>query len=128
MRSQFAKIDLKSNSTLELFIFFKTDSRFHSPNFNLFIEDSDFYQRTRTFKSLCTRYFIGCIIFFSYFGWYSVFRNRQATELTYGIWILFGFLVSLFFMSMVAQDFLNFFNLTMMKKLYSSPLCQPQNF
>ena len=35
---------LKVTLTLELFIFFKTDSRFHSPNFNLFIEDSDFYQ------------------------------------------------------------------------------------
>ena len=42
LQSQFAKIDLKA-LYLELFIFFKTDSRL-SPNFNLFIEDSDFYQ------------------------------------------------------------------------------------
>ena len=91
LQSQFAKIDLKANSTLELFIFFKTDSRFHSPNFNLFIEDSDFYQEHGRLSLYVQGILLGALFSLVIFGWYSVFKNRQATELTYGIWILFGF-------------------------------------
>ena len=90
MRSQFAKIDLKSNSTLELFIFFKTDSRFHSPNFNLFIEDSDLYQEHGRLSLYVQGILLGALFSLVILGG-TQYLEIDTTELTYGIWILFGF-------------------------------------
>ena len=36
----------------------------------------------------------GALLALAIFGWYNVFRNRDATSLAYGVWIVVAFLSS----------------------------------
>lgn len=91
VESQYLILRLHRNEVATVFARIQPDQRFLPKQFNfLSIVDHAKYLELRRYGLYLEGALTGALLALAIFGWYSYFRNRDHTSLTYGIWILFA--------------------------------------